>query len=313
MLSTLTLGACATGANKVDPTKEIEMSPPPCAVFAFDGPTGQVISWREVLDRTAKAQVVFVGETHDDATAHLIEHALVDAFLAAHPHGAVSMEFLERDDQKATDEYLAGTISLDEFVDKTHSRDWAGKDSWIPWYQPMIDSARRSHGRVVAANAPRKYVSRARTEGYEVLKALPADEQALFEIDAAITRDDDWTRLKKLMSQMHRDRAASSGEGPTEPTDESIDQVHRSQRMWDRTMGTSAARAFQATGAVIHVVGGFHIEGRLGTAAQFSGAGGTKEFLVISLQPDDQPTLTPNDAAPADIVIHTKALRYSVK
>lgn len=301
--------ACATGPVPVSPTQAIQSAPPPCALLAFDGATGEVIPWSEVLDRVASTRAVFVGETHDDAAAHAVEHALVDSFLGANPGAAVSLEFLERDDQPATDKYLRGELTLEEFIDQTKSRDWAGKDSWIPWYQPMIDSAKRSHGRVIAANAPRKYVSRARTEGYEPLRSLPAEELVLFEIDGEITRDDDWKRLKELMTQMHQDRASAGEAGPSEPSDEAVDQIHRSQRMWDRTMGISAARAFASGSAVIHIVGGFHIGQRLGTAAQFAKACSPGKILLISLEPSGARTLEPAAASGADIVIHTHALR----
>ncbi len=303
-----TLCACAS-TRPLSPTEAIAAAPSPLSLSAFDGATGALISWREVLDRVAAADAVFVGETHNDATAHAIEHELVASFLAAHHPAAVSMEFLERDDQAATEDYLAGAISMDEFIARTKSKDWAGADSWIPWYQPMIDSAKRSRAKVVAANAPRKYVSSARVDGYTALLALPGEERVLFEVDEEIARDGDWERLRELMIEMRHDSAKEDNAKPEPPSDDDVDAIHRSQRVWDRTMGTSAARAYSNCGAMIHIVGGFHAGNRLGTVAQFLKACTPRQVLIVALEPSKSQTLDPSDADGADVVIHTRALR----
>ncbi len=299
------LCACAT-KPALTPAQAIALAPTPLALVAFDGATGATIEWREVLDRVAAADAVFVGENHDDATAHAVEHALVDAFFASHKPAAVSLEFLERDDQAATDAYLAGSSTMDEFITATKSKDWAGADTWIPWYQPMIDSAKRSHAKVVAANAPRKYVTQARVEGYGVCIALPSEERALFEVDETISRDGDWERLRELMVEMHRERAKEGEAGPSDPDADHIDSIHRSQRMWDKTMGMSAAKTFAQKTAVIHIAGGFHLEQRLGTVAQFSHVCPDAKILVISLQPSASTEIEEKEIKGADIVIHTK-------
>ena len=312
LVSGFSLSAC-TNSKRIDPAVEIAQAANPESLAAFDGNTRTPIGWDEVLKRVANANAVFVGETHDDASAHRVEHALVNAFLAAHPKAAVSLEMLERNEQDAVNLFLSHSSTLEVFVATTKSRDWAGENTWIPWYQPMIDSARISGAQVIAANAPRKYVSIALREGYEPLRALPADERLLFEIDEEITRDGDWNRLRDLMVEMHKERAekdrAEKGEtGPLEPSDQDVDCAHRSQRVWDRTMGMSAANTFAQKTAVIHVAGGFHLEQRLGTVAQFSRVCPDAKILVISLQPSASAEIEEKGIKGADIVIHTKSL-----
>jgi uncharacterized iron-regulated protein len=312
LVSGFSLSAC-TNSKRIDPAVEIAQAPNPESLAAFDGNTRTPIGWDEVLKRVANANAVFVGETHDDASAHRVEHALVNAFLAAHPKAAVSLEMLERNEQDAVNLFLSHSSTLEVFLAATKSRDWAGENTWIPWYQPMLDSARMSGAQVIAANAPRKYVSIALREGYEPLRALPADERLLFEIDEEITRDGDWNRLRDLMVEMHKERAekdrAEKGEtGPLEPSDQDVDCAHRSQRVWDRTMGMSAAKTFAQKTAVIHVAGGFHLEQRLGTVAQFSRVCPDAKILVISLQPSASAEIEEKGIKGADIVIHTKSL-----
>ena len=75
---------------------------------------------------------------------------------------------LERDEQMLVTDYVEDVIDLRTFMDLTHSASWSGAGSWRGWYHPMIDRAkddRDAGARVVAANAPRRYVRLARTDG----------------------------------------------------------------------------------------------------------------------------------------------------
>lgn len=300
--------AALMGGCKATPTprEAFDAARPPQSCPTFDA-TGARITWDELLLRVRAADAVFVGETHDDAVAHKAQHALVAAFLGAHPRGAVGLEMLERDDQEEVDAYLAGRMALDEFIDTTKSRDWAGKDSWLPWYQPSIDAARMCGGTVIAANAPRKYVSQAFRDGTDGLLALPPEERTLFDADGAITRDGDWDRLRELMIEMRAD-ASTDGDAHAEPpTDAEVDAVHRSQRVWDLTMATSLARAWKSGTPFIHLVGAFHVQRRLGTAGIFMRLCPDARVLVVQLDPDE--TLPPKSEwnAGADATVMTKA------
>lgn len=307
VICTVLACGCTTANQKLSPAQQIAQAPACESLYVFDGATRAPITWFELLLRVARSNAVFVGETHDDASGHRVEQALVVAFLLAHPGGAVSLEMLERNEQGKVDAFLKGELALDAFIDETGSRHWAEKDSWLPWYQPMLESARLAGTPVVAANAPRKYVSQALREGYEPLLALPVEERAHFEIDPTLTRDGDWQRLKDLMTELHKERSASERLDLVLPSDEDVDRVHRSQRIWDRTMGTSAALAFVRHGSVLHCAGGFHLEGQLGTVAQFKMRCPDAKTLVISLQPSASASLNADDVHGADIVVHTRA------
>lgn len=301
---TALIGGCQATPT---PREAFDAARPPQSCPTFDTASGAPITWDELLLRVRAADAVFLGETHDDAAAHKAQHALVTAFLAAHPNGAVGLEMLERDDQEEVDAYLSGQMTLDEFIDGTKSRDWAGKDSWLPWYQPSIDAARVSGGKVIAANAPRKYVSQAFREGTDGLRALPPEERTLFDADGAITRDGDWDRLRELMVEMRTDAAQGEDARAEPPTDEEVDAVHRSQRVWDLTMATSLARAWKSGTPFIHLVGAFHVQRRLGTAAIFVRLCPEARVLIVQLDPSE--TLPPKSewSAGADVTVMTKA------
>ncbi|HEX8719695.1 MAG TPA: ChaN family lipoprotein [Pyrinomonadaceae bacterium] len=140
---------------------------------AFD-PKGAAVTLRQVVDSLAGADVLFVGETHDDAVAHLLEAELLrradEAYGAASARGrsvALSLEMFERDVQTVLDEYLAGLITERHFL--LSSRPWKNYETD---YRPLVEYARAHRLPVVAANAPARYVSRVSSQGPDSLRAL---------------------------------------------------------------------------------------------------------------------------------------------
>lgn len=138
---------------------------------------GTAVGWKDLLDAVAWADAIIIGEQHDDAIGHAVQLAAVQDTVARWPQSIVSMEMLERDEQPLVEDYFDGIIDAEQFASLTFSKDWAGEGSWEAWYQPIIDAAKDGGGRVVAANAPRRYVKLARREGYARLDMLPPDRR----------------------------------------------------------------------------------------------------------------------------------------
>lgn len=267
---------------------------------AFDGRSGRRWEWPALVARIGAADAVFVGEQHDDAGAHKFQASAADALFAARPGAALSMEMLERDDQRAVDEYLEGTIALDAFVERAGVRNWAGTDTWMAWYQPIVSAARTRGAPVVAANAPRRFVGQARTSGYGPLESLPPEDRALFELPDSLPRDAYRQRLADLM------RDAREGTGDPPPTDEEIDSFQRAQLVWDATMAASAAAALDRSPAVVHLAGAFHIGRDGATVAEFRRRRPGSKVLTIVCVDAESRTLRDEDRGLADVVVYTR-------
>jgi uncharacterized iron-regulated protein len=141
---------------------------------AFD-PKGSAVTLRTIVDALERADVLFVGETHDNPVAHLLEAELLrradEAYGAASPRKravALSLEMFERDVQTVLDEYLAGLITERHFL--LGSRPWRNYETD---YKPLVEYARAHRLPVIAANAPARYVSRVSSQGPDSLKSLP--------------------------------------------------------------------------------------------------------------------------------------------
>lgn len=303
------------------------------------GLSGIRLTWLHLSEAVAWADVVIIGEQHNDAIGHAMQLAIVEDVVARCPGRccALSMEMLERDEQELVDDYLEGIVDSKTFAKETFSESWAGEGSWFKWYQPIIDAAEQYGARVIAANAPRRYVRLARTDDYDRLRSLPAHRRALFALplpanDAAYRR-----RFFEIMSegdgsatrpasqpataasqpsvvpegggakpQATTAPGSDGGHGAGEMTRTQMEATYRSQSIWDATMADSIARA-RRDGAkkVIHLVGQFHCDFDGGLVQQLRTRRPSDRILVVSMQADDATALRGEDRGRADVVVYT--------
>src|SRR5688500_8509441 len=80
------------------------------------------IDFEVMLASMLDADVIFVGEMHDDPNTHRLGAAILDGLQRRNRAPVVSLEMFERDAQGALDAYLSGRISEEEML-KT-SRPW---------------------------------------------------------------------------------------------------------------------------------------------------------------------------------------------
>lgn len=146
---------------------------------AFDS-KGRAVKLEEIIESLDNADVLFVGERHDDATGHAVEAELFRRADERYSQGAgkrrevaLSLEMFERDVQTVVDEYLSGLISERHFL--LSSRPW---NNYATDYKPLVEYARAHRLPVIAANAPARYVSRVNAEGPGSLSTLSKEARA---------------------------------------------------------------------------------------------------------------------------------------
>ena len=176
LATTLLLSASGLVTGLPSPAHAQEADVPPSPVegqdFRVYDISGRSSSFADVLKALSDADVVLVGEEHDDMVGHRFQAELLGAAyrrLQAEDgrNVVLSLEMFERDVQYILAEYLDGTISEDHFL--SSSRPW---DDYEERYRPLVEFS-KAHGlTVIAANAPRRYVNRVSREGPESLSAL---------------------------------------------------------------------------------------------------------------------------------------------
>jgi len=239
--------------------------------------TGKPATLDQVVEAIAANEVVFVGETHNDETAHLIERQLLEQTFARLAQGskdhndrlALSLEMFERDVQTPLDEYLAGLITEPQFL--ASSRPWK---NYQTDYRPLIEFARAHELPVVAANAPERYVNRVGRLGRDSLKALAPDALAwLAPLPYPAASAAYAAKFKEAMggSEMH------GAHGNPFLLD--------AQVLRDATMAHSIAEQLQRQkhALILHVTGNFHTESRLGTPEQLHTYRPQTRILVLTI------------------------------
>ena len=284
----------------------------------FSGNTGMWLTWDDVRNAMKWADVILVGEQHNDAVAHQVELALVSDAAALAPPTGVSMEMLERDEQEIVDAYLSGKISREEFVSQTGSANWGAKGKWDDWYQPIVDAARDAGVPLIAANSPRKYVREARVEGYGALWKHPPVERKWYFIPRRILTGSYARRFRRIMSRHSvsprtpkpttRPVATRPAKRPMPRRKLDCEAFFRAQLVWDATMADSIADGLDSGLArVIHLVGQFHTDFDGGTVQYLLDRNPDLKILTISLQNASSRSLRRSDRKRADVIIYTLA------
>lgn len=290
----------------------------PGAWRAWTG-AGQPATLDDIARAMAAHQVVFIGETHDDPTGHMLELELLRRAHAAYGGAdgrpvALSLEFFERDVQLPLDEYLAGVITESSLL--RDARPWP---RYQTDYRPLVEYAKEHGLAVLAANAPRRYISAVSARGRAALDSLGADARALLAPlpygKASTAYRDQWIATISDVMEQEGMRCGVPVEHAAAPAGSHANMGNQldSQVLWDATMAHSIAQhlAEQPAALVLHMVGGFHVERGTGTPEQLRAYAPDARAMIVMLRPvADVETFEPAPAGEwGDFVIQTDAAR----
>lgn len=287
--------------------------------------SGQPATLDDVVAAMSNVSVVFIGETHDDPTQHMLEAELLRRAWETGfaPSIALSLEFFQRDTQPIVDEYLAGLISEKSFL--ADARPWP---RYRTDYRPLVEFAKEAGIDVIAANAPRRYASRVTREGRESLAELPASAfQWLPPLpygEASEAYRGQWIEvISEVMEEEGKkcgipiEELAAEGEevqarAPVGAHGNMGNQMD-SQVLWDASMGYAISEylAERPEALVLHMVGGFHVERGTGTPEHLEAYRPGTVRLIVAMQPVEDVTVF--EPAPegewGDFVIQTDVSR----
>jgi uncharacterized iron-regulated protein len=129
------------------------------------------------------AQVVYLGESHDNPRHHAAQARVLEAMLAGGARPALAFEMLAQDQQPAVDAAMLETADSAALAKRL---EWALR-GWpdFEMYRPLFDLARRYRLTVIALDLPRPAVRRIAGEG---LAALAPGERS--RVASRLARDD---------------------------------------------------------------------------------------------------------------------------
>lgn len=264
----------------------------------FRGNDGTVANWNDLIAAAAGADAVLVGENHGHPRGLPSAAALFEDLVAKAPNATLAMEFFERDEQAKLDDYVLG------LTDEAQFRAAANRNegNYPRGHRYMVETAKANHRGVVAANAPRRYVRVARTDGFDKLRTLTPEQQRLWRIPDELPTGRYWEDFQKVMGA----GAAAHGQKEDEAEQKKrIEDSFRSQSMWDWTMAESVARSIQGGHTpTLLVVGCFHINHEGGTVLALRKLAPGAKVVTVSYVDAESSSLRDEDKGRADYVIY---------
>lgn len=237
----------------------------------------QLSDFELLIADAATADVVFVGEQHDDPNTHRLEAALLEGLLRRGVAPTLSLEMFERDVQPLIDAYLGGTRSEEEML--KDARPWP---RYKTDYRPLVELAKANGWPVIASNVPRRLASAVAKGGRQVIDELPAADRQLMAAELECPLDGYFDRFAKSMAN-HPAPNQTPGQ-----LREMSKRYYWSQCVKDETMAEAIAAAVERRdkpGPVVHYNGAFHSDFGLGTAERVRRRLPGKRIVIISILP----------------------------
>ena len=185
-------------------------------VFAKDG---KLSDFTAMMTTSAKADLIFFGELHNNAIAHWLELQVMKDLFEQRGAVTIGMEMFEADNQIILDEYLTGLI--DEKLLLSEAKVW---DNYKTDYKPLVDFAKENKQRVIATNVPRRYANIVYKKGIDQLNTI-SPEAKNWIATLPITVDLTLPGYKSMIDQMGGHSAPGTA-----------DNMARSQAVKDATM-----------------------------------------------------------------------------
>ena len=198
---------------------------------------GKKTSYRTLYKKAKNSDIILFGELHDNPVAHWLQLELTMDLHKA-DRVVLGAEMFEADDQRAFDDYLAGSV------------DAAGLDSlanlWPNYrtdYAPVVDFARENRIPFVATGIPRRYARMVFREGnFGVLERL-GDEEKAWIAPLPIRFDPELPQYRKILSM-------EDGHGSPE--------LQKAQAIKDATMAHFILQNHRPGHTFLHLNGAYH-------------------------------------------------------
>lgn len=236
-------------------------------------PNQQVESAAIVLQDLAKAEVVYLAETHDRPEDHQAQLYILQELHRLRPNLAIALEMFQRPYQPAIDRYLAGDLSEMELQSETqYQKRWG-----YPWefYIPILRFAKEKKLPVVALNTPTEITRKVSRTGLDSLTL--AEQQwippkSAIRLEPAAYRD----RIRQIYDEIH----AGSGNSAN------FEKFFLAQVLWDETMADRIASTLQKRPdtLIVVLVGQGHVLYGDGIPNRVARRAGTNGFLRRPLQ-----------------------------
>ncbi len=248
---------------------------------------GKKKSYKKMLKEAKKADVILFGEYHDNPISHWLQLELAKDLSQKHKL-VLGFEMLEQDNQKAVDDYLAGTINQKGL--DTLARLWK---NYKTDYKPLVDFAKDHNYPVCASNIPRRFASLVFRGGFEALDSLS-------------DREKDWIAPLPIPydSELKSYVAMTKMEHMNHMPEKMKLNMPKAQAIKDATMASAILEYSKKKHIFIHYNGSYHsddYEGIYWYLKKYKP--GLKIMTITTVSSDDVNDFNDENIAKADFII----------
>ncbi|MGB3405344.1 MAG: ChaN family lipoprotein [Microcoleaceae cyanobacterium] len=183
----------------------------------------------EILQQLENANVIYLGETHNDEADHQAQLEIIQALYQKNPKIAIAFEMFQRPYQTILDQYIAGKITEEQLIEQSeYNQRWG-----FPWeyYAEIVRFGQQHQLPLLALNTPTEITRKVAKEG---LKSLTDEEKQYIPPFEEIKTDDTEYRqmLEEIYKQYHHGGLGNS---------QAFENFFLAQVLWDETMAEKVA------------------------------------------------------------------------
>lgn len=256
-----------------------------------DPKAAEILTHQAVMHEMASKRVVLLGERHDRHDIHRWQVNVSASLLALRNEVALGFEMFPRRIQPVLDEWVAGKLEAEQFLEKAEWGKVWGFEADLYW--SLFHFCREFKIKMLALNCRRDLVTRVGKEGWDAI--AEEDRDGLTE-----------ARPANLAYREHLLRLTNGGppamEGKSADAPE-FDRFVRAQQTWDRAFACNIAAYIKEKpkALVIGIIGSGHMEYGFGTPDQLNDLGIDQVGILLTKDVDSNPT-GGDQAAIADAV-----------
>jgi uncharacterized iron-regulated protein len=236
----------------------------------------------EILQQLEQADVIYLGETHNEMADHQAQLKIIQALYQKNPKIAIGFEMFQRPYQGVLDQYIAGNITEEQLIEQSeYNQRWG-----FPWeyYAEILRFSQQHQLPVLALNTPTEITRKVAREG---LESLTAEEKQYIPPVTEIKTDNANYRqmLQEIYQQHHHDALGNS---------QAFDNFFLAQVLWDETMAEKVAKfiAENPDYQVIILVGEGHIVYDYGIPSRVERrlhSSPLTQYSILFQSPDEEP------------------------
>lgn len=250
-LSVFKLCACCLGVLLL-------YTPASVSENALNVPAQQQLNKIDILHKLAEADIVYLGETHDNVKDHETQLEIIEKLYSFTRQGikksskskiAIALEMFQRPYQSVINQYLAGEITAEQLVEQSeYKKRWG-----FPWeyYAPILEFAKKHQIPVIALNTPSEVTRKVSRQGLNSL--TQEDWKYIPPISEIRTDNQEYRQLFEKLAVGHHQNLSSNSQ--------KLSNFFAAQVLWDETMADAIANFVKVNPEhqVIVIAGSGHI------------------------------------------------------